>query len=150
MRIFYGVGSRLSCPLTVGEGRRWLSEELKDTKISRTACPIPGDRGAEARTPPSRSKRCGSAMQKTRRTCCAAQAFRAEGNSVRRGRRNGTGKSTMLKTVCGYAGPTGGKVMIDGKRIEKYKAEELFHGNLAMLPQDPQSLFVKKTVRRTL
>ena len=34
--------------------------------------------------------------------------------------------------------------------MEKYKAGELFRGNLAMLPQDPQSLFVKKTVREDL
>ena len=41
-------------------------------------------------------------------------------------------------------------MLIDGKRVEKYKAGELFRGNLAMLPQDPQSLFVKKTVREDL
>ena len=34
--------------------------------------------------------------------------------------------------------------------MEKYKSSELFHGCLAMLPQDPKSLFVKKTVREDL
>jgi energy-coupling factor transport system ATP-binding protein len=37
-----------------------------------------------------------------------------------------------------------------GKPIEKYKAAELFGGCLAMLPQDPKSLFVKKSVREEL
>ena len=41
---------------------------------------------------------------------------------------------------------TGGRI----KRVEKYRSDELFKGNLAMLPQDPQSLFVKKTVREDL
>lgn len=34
--------------------------------------------------------------------------------------------------------------------VEKYKSSELFHGCLAMLPQDPKSLFVKKAVREDL
>ena len=34
--------------------------------------------------------------------------------------------------------------------MEKYKSSELFRGCLAMLPQDPKSLFVKKTVREEL
>ena len=34
--------------------------------------------------------------------------------------------------------------------MEKYKSSELFGGTLAMLPQDPKSLFVKKTVREDL
>jgi energy-coupling factor transport system ATP-binding protein len=37
-----------------------------------------------------------------------------------------------------------------GKPLDKYKSGELFKNNLAMLPQDPQSLFVKKTVKADL
>ena len=63
---------------------------------------------------------------------------------------NGTGKSTTLKSICNICKPYRGQVLIDGKKIDKYKSSELFKGNLAMLPQDPQSLFVKKTVREDL
>ena len=63
---------------------------------------------------------------------------------------NGTGKSTTLKSICNICKAYRGKILIDGKRIEKYRSDELFNGNLAMLPQDPQSLFVKKTVREDL
>jgi energy-coupling factor transport system ATP-binding protein len=41
-------------------------------------------------------------------------------------------------------------VQVFGKPVEKYKSAELFTGCLAMLPQDPKSLFVKKTVREDL
>jgi energy-coupling factor transport system ATP-binding protein len=41
-------------------------------------------------------------------------------------------------------------VKVFGKPVEKYKSTELFGGTLAMLPQDPKSLFVKKTVREDL
>jgi energy-coupling factor transport system ATP-binding protein len=41
-------------------------------------------------------------------------------------------------------------ILIDGKRLDKYKSSELFKGMMAMLPQDPQSLFVHKTVKEDL
>ena len=63
---------------------------------------------------------------------------------------NGTGKSTLLKTICNTCRPYRGKVLIDGKPVGKYKDSELFRHNLALLPQDPKSLFVKKTVREEL
>ena len=61
---------------------------------------------------------------------------------------NGTGKSTTLKAVCGICRPYRGKVRVDGQ--DTAKCRDLFHGKLAMLPQDPQCLFVKKTVREDL
>ena len=63
---------------------------------------------------------------------------------------NGAGKSTALKAVCGVCKPYRGKVKVLGKAVDKYKAAELFGGCLAMLPQDPKSLFVKKTVAEDL
>lgn len=63
---------------------------------------------------------------------------------------NGTGKSTMLRVACGVAMPYRGKVFIQGKRLKDWKGGELFRGCLAMLPQDPINLFVKKTVRADL
>lgn len=63
---------------------------------------------------------------------------------------NGTGKSTTLKTISGICRPYRGKVEINGRRLEKYRSGELFRNNLAMLPQDPQSLFARKSVREEL
>ena len=63
---------------------------------------------------------------------------------------NGAGKSTTMKTLCGICKPYRGSVEIFGKNTKKYKAGELFRGCTAMLPQDPKSLFVKRTVREEL
>ena len=63
---------------------------------------------------------------------------------------NGAGKSTTLKAVCGICRPYRGKIRLFGKPMEKYSTKELFRGCIAMLPQDPKSLFVKKTVREDL
>lgn len=63
---------------------------------------------------------------------------------------NGTGKSTMLRVACGVVTPYRGKVFVQGKRLKDWRGADLFHGCMAMLPQDPVNLFVKKTVRADL
>ncbi|WP_419726668.1 ABC transporter ATP-binding protein [Terrisporobacter petrolearius] len=63
---------------------------------------------------------------------------------------NGTGKSTTVSLICGINKPYRGKVEIFEKNIKEYKNKELFNNNIAILPQDPQSLFVKNTVEKDL
>ena len=63
---------------------------------------------------------------------------------------NGTGKSTTLSLLCRLRKPYRGKILIEGRDIRKYKDAELFRGFFGVLPQNPQSLFVKKTVREEL
>lgn len=63
---------------------------------------------------------------------------------------NGTGKSTTVSLISGIRKPYRGKIELFGKKINTYKDKELFTNNLGVLPQDPQSLFVKKTVKEDL
>lgn len=63
---------------------------------------------------------------------------------------NGTGKSTMLRAICGVARPYRGKITVLGRRLKEWKKAELFRGGVALLPQDPLNLMVKKTVRADL
>ncbi|WP_300386363.1 ABC transporter ATP-binding protein [Clostridium sp.] len=63
---------------------------------------------------------------------------------------NGTGKTTTLGVISGNNKPYRGNVYINKKKIEKYKLSELFNKNLAVLPQDPQSLFIKSTLQDDL
>lgn len=63
---------------------------------------------------------------------------------------NGTGKSTTLSLISGINKPYRGKIELFGKDIKKYSNKELFKNNIAVLPQDPQSIFVKKTVELDL
>ena len=144
VRIFYGAGAAGTCPLTVREGRRWLAEQLPDTPKA-AACP----------------PEVGLPVGKTPALEIREGWFRYERNSpdVLKGLNlsvpqgvlyavvggNGTGKSTMLKTVCGICKPYRGKIRLFGKSPSDYK-KALFHGCLSMLPQDPKCIFVKQTV----
>ena len=60
---------------------------------------------------------------------------------------NGSGKTTLLNVLSGQAKPYRGEYFIDGKKAKKYKGKELYKHHLALLPQDPQTLFIKSTVR---
>lgn len=148
VRIFYGTGAHGECPLTVREGRSWLAGETEG--ISALAAPDPEppiDEDAEAALT---VKEVWYRYEKD-----APDVLKGVSFEVPRGKLfalaggNGTGKSTLLKSICGICPPYRGKIKINGKCVKQYKGD-LFRGNLAMLPQDPQSLFVKKTVAEEL
>ena len=149
VRVFYGANGTGGCPLTVREGRNWLSREFTETPTHKN---MPVDVLPEEIESPALSlKELWFRYEKD-----SPDILRGVSAEVPIGSLyaivggNGAGKSTTLKAICGICRPYRGKVKIFGKPIEKYKSAELFGGCLAMLPQDPKSLFVKKTVREDL
>ena len=63
---------------------------------------------------------------------------------------NGAGKTTALSLLCGANLPYRGKVKLYGKEFKNYTDTELWNGIIGALPQNPQALFVKKTVYEDL
>lgn len=63
---------------------------------------------------------------------------------------NGTGKSTTLRLLGRIKKPYRGKFFLNGKELETYRESELYGKLLGILPQNPQSLFVKDTVEKDL
>ncbi len=151
VQIYYGVENDLRCPLTVREGRNWLSNLLKDKEIKVASIEERDEENEEPKVPAVTLKEVWFRYEKE-----APDVLKGVNLQVPKEKifaivgGNGTGKSTTLKSICNICKPYRGQVLIDGKKIDKYKSSELFKGNLAMLPQDPQSLFVKKTVREDL
>ena len=148
VRVFYGSNGNGDCPLTVREGRTWLSKTYPEPTISTLPAEELDD---EIEKPALSLKELWFRYEKD-----SPDVLRGVSAEVPTGTLyaivggNGAGKSTTLKAVCGICKPYRGKVKVFGKPVEKYKAAELFGGCLAMLPQDPKSLFVKKTVREDL
>lgn len=72
--------------------------------------------------------------------------------SVRRGEifsvlgGNGSGKTTLLNVIAGLERPYSGMLKINGKAMASYKGNSLYRHCIAMLPQDPNTLFLKETV----
>lgn len=63
---------------------------------------------------------------------------------------NGTGKSTTLRLLGRIKKPYSGKLFLNGKELGTYRESELYGKLLGILPQNPQSLFVKDTVEKDL
>ena len=59
---------------------------------------------------------------------------------------NGAGKTTTLKILSGLKKLYKGKFRIWGKKLKDYKGTELYRNNISLLPQNPQTLFVRSTV----
>lgn len=163
VRVRYGVGKAAAgkgeladpaepgaddWPLTVREGRRWLS------------C------WTETHPPGSRSlpeEPCPAATE------CALQVeglwfrYGREGHDVLRGASlkaapgqvlallggNGAGKSTLLGCACGILRPYRGRVRLLGRSLRAW-GEGLHRDGVALLPQDPRTLLIGRTVRQEL
>ncbi|MCR8657642.1 ABC transporter ATP-binding protein [Paenibacillus endoradicis] len=63
---------------------------------------------------------------------------------------NGAGKTSTLSLISGIHTPYRGKIMLSGKDIRKWSERDKFNNYLGVLPQNPQTLFVKKTVKDDL
>lgn len=151
MQMFYGAGEDgENCPLTVREGRTWLTEHFGETKPKVTRLPEEPDL-PETKCPALEVKDVWFRYEKN-----SPDVLQGVSLAVAPGTLhcivggNGAGKSTLMKAVCGICRPYRGKVKIGGKPLDKYKGKDLFTGNLAMLPQDPKSLFVKDTLLEEL
>ena len=154
MQIYYGaVGEDPSperCPLTVREGRSWLSQRFPDGRPKHRSIDE-GPELDEIEKPSILMKEVWFRYDKNSPDVLKGITFAAakgEVSAIVGG--NGTGKSTALKAICNICKPYRGHVYLDGKRVDQFKGGSLFRNNLVMLPQDPQSLFVKKTVREEL
>ena len=63
---------------------------------------------------------------------------------------NGTGKSTTLSLLGRVHQPYSGRIYLDGKDLRSFSDQELYCGYLGVMPQNPQSIFLKKTVLEDL
>ncbi len=149
VRVFYESGVGGECPLTVREGRTWLTERYP-RKPAITALPpqeeFPRGRQSalEVREGWYRyAKDAPDVLKGVRLDVPQGCLFAIVGG-------NGTGKSTLLKAVSGVCPLYRGSVSLFGRKQKQYKKDELFRGCLAMLPQDPKCLFVKQTLGQDL
>ncbi len=148
-RIFFGSGGEGTCPLTVREGRTWLTQALRDRELQFRE---PEHRGRDlSKEPAIRVKDLWFRYEKDSPDVLqGVEAEIPQGSLFALVGGNGTGKSTFLKALCGICRAYKGKVELFGKPLKKYSSKELFRGTVTLLPQDPKSLFAKRTVRQEL
>lgn len=133
------------CPLTVRDGRIMLEEhyDVRGGELPEAEPPA-GECAIELRGAWFRYERD------------LPDVLRGTTLFVRRGEilsvlgDNGSGKTTMLKVISGLCRAYRGRVMIKGKPIKEYKGNTLYRGVLSLLPQNPETLFVRDNVHSDL
>ena len=151
IQIYAGVDNSLPCPLTVRDGRKWLDTLFAGQAPVRSAPPAQAERRREDRVPAVEMADVWFRYEKN-----APDVIRGLNLTVRAGEwmaivgGNGTGKTTALNLMSRLSRPYRGRVKLNGKDLGKYADAELFRRNLGVLPQNPQALFVKKTVELDL
>ena len=157
MQIYAEVDNALPCPLTVREGRNWVTQLMEETGYPTEKISIINENENEKKTQnDSREKEIevrdvwfryekdgADVVQDLSLTVYNGESFALVGG-------NGTGKSTTLSLISRVRAPYRGKILLHGKDIRRYSETELYRGYLGVLPQNPQSMFIKKTVREDL
>lgn len=145
-QLFTALNGTGSCPLTVREGRNFLSAHY-DNRI-RTLPEQPHPASEEValtfqdvwlrydRSSPDILR----GMELTVQT---GEIFCILGG-------NGSGKSTTLKAAAGLLRPYSGRIKIFGKPLKSYQNQSLYRECLALLPQDVQTVFLMDSVREEL
>ena len=134
MRIWAAVDSGGPCPVTVRDGREWLSRFAAAHPLK----PVP----EEAKRHCSQELAVSAENVWFRYERDLPDVVKGLDFSVKRGEflallgGNGTGKTTCLKLLAGL--------------LRAYRGNVRVNGRVGVLPQNPQALFVKKTVREDL
>lgn len=162
MQIYGATDSKDICPLTVSEGRQWLERHCREENLTEDKrAKINADFLTDVRIEEHRHD-----IKKEPALQMKDVWFRYEKDSpdvvrdlsleVRRGEfyalvgGNGTGKSTTLSLLSRVHQPYRGRIRLEGKDIRSFKDRELYCGCLGVMPQNPQSIFLKKTVLEDL
>ena len=134
MRVWAAVETETDCPVTVREGRNWLKDLQKDRGFQ----PLPPE---PVRSYPKEPVLTAEELW-FRYDREGRDIVRGLSLSVRPGEflallgGNGAGKSTALTLLAGVNRPQRGEIFCRGRT--------------ALLPQDPRTLFLKKTVEEDL
>ena len=144
VRIFDALDIDDVCPLTVREGRDFLEKHFlykKGTEDKIEEYTHSENVMAEFKNVWFRyEKDLPDVLRNTNLKVYSGEIFCILGG-------NGTGKTTTLNVLSGLDRAYRGKVLIDGKKIKDYKGNSLYRGVLAFLPQNPETVFVRDTVR---
>ena len=73
----------------------------------------------------------------------------AEGEIVSLLGRNGSGRSTTLKTIMGLVQPTGGRVVLDGRNVAGERAYRVARAGIAYVPEE-REIFANITVEENM
>lgn len=145
-RLYAALENKGESPLTVREGRQYLTRNYDNTirSLDRSEYVFPQETALEFRDVYFRYSRDSEDVL----SGLSMRVYKGETVCILGG--NGSGKTTSLGAASGLLKPYSGTVRVFGKKLRDYKNRSLYRECLAMLPQDVQTVFLKNTVREEL
>lgn len=134
MRVWAGIETNLSCPVTVRDGSDFLTERNKEKAL------LPIEKEKVHTYPDETVLECDEIWFRYEKDL--PDVVKGFSLTLRKGEfyailgGNGAGKTTTLKVISGLR--------------KAYRGSVKVYGKVGMLPQNPQTLFVKRTVREDL
>lgn len=140
VRIWQKTGSKGECPLTVKEGRNFINSNFSERKLPlRNTIPNTEDIITLKDVFFRYEKGGNDILSGTNLSIKKGEHFCILGG-------NGSGKTTTLKILAGLLKPYRGKVIIDNNKMTKKTTADFNRLGVAMLPQNPESVFLKSRV----
>lgn len=140
VRIWQKSGSKGECPLTVKEGRNFINLNFSERKLPlRNTIPNTEDIITLKDVFFRYEKGGNDILSGTNLSIKKGEHFCILGG-------NGSGKTTTLKILAGLLKPYRGKVIIDNNKMTKKNTADFNRLGVAMLPQNPESVFLKSRV----
>lgn len=140
VRIWQKSGSKGECPLTVKEGRNFINSNFSERKLPlRNTIPNTEDIITLKDVFFRYEKGGNDILSGTNLSIKKGEHFCILGG-------NGSGKTTTLKIFAGLLKPYRGKVIIDNNKMTKKTTADFNRLGVAMLPQNPESVFLKSRV----
>ncbi len=146
-RLWHKAGKDGTLPLSVREGRNYLSERFSAETLKEAPVKKNDNKAAlavEMKDVFFRYERSSPDILKG----LSLSVYENEIFSVFGP--NASGKTTALSLLCGIKKPYMGKIRIFGKPIRDYKDNSLYRECIGYLPQDVTALFLKDSVREEL
>lgn len=134
MRIWAATDSKASCPISVCDGRNWLLDYAKSHELR--SVPEEAKNAPETETVVSAREVWFKYEKDLPDVVKGLSLDLHKGEFLALLGGNGTGKTTTLKLLASLK--------------KAYRGELTITGSVGMLPQNPQALFVKATVREDL
>lgn len=143
-RLWKALGEKEDCPVNVREGKAMIQKRLGETVLPFSlpaeeeirSAPVITAKGLWFRY----EKEQPDILKDISLTVHAGEIFSILGA-------NGVGKTTLLHLLAGLRRPYHGKIRLFDKELSAYKRGSLYKNALALLPQDPKTVFLKDTVR---
>ncbi|WP_127849237.1 ABC transporter ATP-binding protein [Lacticaseibacillus hulanensis] len=132
-------------PLTVGAGRAWLQGFVRNPEPFATPAPEPDAQPwLIAKHVSFRySQDAPDTLKDINLQVSRGQWYGIVGS-------NGAGKTTLLNLLGRILRPSSGKITLASQPLDRYRSADLYQEFLAVMPQDPTTLFASATVQAEL